>query len=79
MKLRDKHSKGEQTLSEKIVALNEEVIKGQLKELVRGRVEVTLNEPLEQKASRHDHDIVAPHHRAVMLLYLLFYSLKYHQ
>ena len=28
MKLRDKHSKGEQTLSEKIVALNEGVIKG---------------------------------------------------
>ena len=45
---------------------------GQLKELARGSMEVTLNEPLEQKASRHDHDIVAPHHRAVMLIYLLF-------
>ena len=74
MKLRDKHSKGEQTLSEKIVALNEEVIKGQLKELVRGRVEVTLNEPLEQKASRHDHDIVAPHRGAFMLLYIFWLS-----
>ena len=39
MELRDKHSKGELTMSEKIVTLNEEVIKGQLKELVRGSVE----------------------------------------
>ena len=31
-------------MSEKIVQLNEEVIKGQLKELVRGSVEETLNE-----------------------------------
>ena len=30
-------------MSEKIVQLNEEVIKGQLKELVRGSVEETLN------------------------------------
>ena len=36
MKLRDKHSKGELTMSEKIVTLNEEEIKGQIKELVRG-------------------------------------------
>ena len=31
-------------MSEKIVQLNEEIIKGQLKELVRGSVEETLNE-----------------------------------
>ena len=31
-------------MSEKIVQLNEEVIKGQIKELVRGSVEETLNE-----------------------------------
>ena len=30
-------------MSEKIVQLNEEIIKGQLKELVRGSVEETLN------------------------------------
>ena len=36
-------------MSEKIVQLNEEVIKGQLKELVRGSVEETLNELLEQE------------------------------
>ena len=34
-------------MSEKIVQLNEEIIKGQLKELVRGSVEETLNELLE--------------------------------
>ena len=38
-------------MSEKIVQLNEEVIKGQIKELVRGSVEETLNELLEQEAS----------------------------
>ena len=37
-------------MSEKIVQLNEEVIKDQLKELVRGSVEETLNELLEQAA-----------------------------
>ena len=37
-------------MSEKIVQLNEEVIKGQIKELVRGSVEETLNELLEQEA-----------------------------
>ncbi len=37
-------------MSEKIVQLNEEIIKGQLKELVRGSVEETLNELLEKKA-----------------------------
>ena len=40
-------------MSEKIVQLNEEVIKGQLKEMVRGSVEETLNELLEQVPSRY--------------------------
>ena len=39
-------------MSEKIVQLNEEVIKGQIKELVRGSVEETLNELLEQEAEQ---------------------------
>ena len=39
-------------MSEKIVQLNEEVIKGQLKELVRGSVEEPLNELLEAKAEK---------------------------
>ena len=39
-------------MSEKIVQLNEEVIKGQLKELARGSVEETLNELLEQEAEK---------------------------
>ena len=39
-------------MSEKIVQLNEEIIKGQLKELVRGRVEETLNELLETEPER---------------------------
>ncbi len=38
-------------MSEKIVQLNEEIIKGQLKELVRGSVEETLNELLEKEAA----------------------------
>ena len=37
-------------MSEKIVQLNEEVIKGQIKELVRGSVEEPLNELLEKEA-----------------------------
>ena len=37
-------------MSEKIVQLNEEIIKRQLKELVRGSVEETLNELLEKEA-----------------------------
>ena len=37
-------------MSEKIIQLNEEIIKGQLKELVRGSVEETLNELLEKEA-----------------------------
>ncbi len=39
-------------MSEKIVQSNEEVIKGQIKELVRGSVEETLNELLEAEADR---------------------------
>ena len=39
-------------MSEKIVQPNEEVIKGQLKELVRGNVEETLNELLEAEAEK---------------------------
>ena len=42
-------------MSEKIVQLNEEVIKGQLKELVRGSVEETLNELLEAEAVSYTH------------------------
>ena len=37
-------------MSEKIVQLNEEIIKGQIRELVRGSVEETLNELLEKGA-----------------------------
>ena len=37
-------------MSEKIVQFNEEIIKGQLKELVRGSVEETLNDLLEKEA-----------------------------
>ena len=37
-------------MSEKIVQLNEKIIKGQIKELVRGSVEETLNELLEKEA-----------------------------
>ena len=39
-------------MSEKIVQLNEEEIKGQIKELVRGSVEETLNELLEAEAEK---------------------------
>ena len=39
-------------MSDKIVQFNEEVIKGQLKELVRGSVEETLNELLEKEAAK---------------------------
>ena len=42
-------------MSEKIVQLNEEVIKGQIKELVRGSVEETLNELLEVEAEKLTH------------------------
>ena len=39
-------------MPEKIVQLNEEVIKGEIKELVRGSVEETLNELLEAEAEK---------------------------
>ena len=39
-------------MSEKIVQLNEEGIRCQLEELVRGSVEETLNELLEQEAEK---------------------------
>ena len=38
-------------MSEKIVQLNEEIIKSELKELVRSSVEETLNGLLEQEAN----------------------------
>ena len=44
--------KRQQTMFEKIVQLNEEVIKGQIKELVRGSVEETLNELLIAEAEK---------------------------
>lgn len=39
-------------MSEQIVQLNEEVIRGQLKELVRGSVEETPNELLEAETEK---------------------------
>jgi len=39
-------------MSEKIATLNDEVIKGQVRELVRGSVEETLNELLEAEAEK---------------------------
>ena len=39
-------------MSEKIIHLNEAAIKSELKELVRGSVEETLNELLEQEAAK---------------------------
>lgn len=39
-------------MSEKIVQFNEDVIKGQIKKLVRGSVEETLNELLEAEADK---------------------------
>jgi transposase-like protein len=39
-------------MSEKIVQLNEEIIKGQIRELVRGSVEETLNGLLEEEADK---------------------------
>ena len=37
-------------MSEKIVQLNEELVRGQIRELVRSSVEETLNELLEKEA-----------------------------
>jgi putative transposase len=42
----------QKTMSEKIVQLNEEIIKSELKELVRNSVEETLNGLLEQEAAQ---------------------------
>lgn len=42
-------------MSDKIVQFNEEVIKGQLNELVRGSIEETLNELLEKEAEALTH------------------------
>ena len=39
-------------MSNNIVQFNEEIIKGQIKELVRGSVEETLNELLEAEAEK---------------------------
>ena len=39
-------------MSEKIVQLNEEIIKGQIRKLVRGSVEETLNERLNREIRR---------------------------
>ena len=39
-------------MSEKIVQLNEEIIKGQIKELVRSSVEAALNELLEKRVRK---------------------------
>ncbi len=39
-------------MSNNIVQPNEEIIKGQIKELVRGSVEETLNELLEAEAEK---------------------------
>ena len=39
-------------MSEKIVTLNEKAIKGEIRELVRGSVEETLNNLLEAEADR---------------------------
>ena len=39
-------------MSEKIIRLNEAAIKSELKELVRGSVEETLNELLEKEAEQ---------------------------
>lgn len=50
MKLRDTIQKGDSKLCPIIVQLNEEIINGQLKELVCGSVEETLNELLEKEA-----------------------------
>ena len=40
-------------MSNNIVQFNEEIIKGQIKELIRGSVEETLNELLEAEAEKN--------------------------
>jgi len=49
MKLLHKHLKEEQTVSEKIVHLNEEVIKNQISESVIGSAEETQNELFRER------------------------------
>ena len=44
-------------MPEKIARLNEEVIKGQIKELVRGSIEENLNELLEDEAQKLTHAV----------------------
>ncbi len=39
-------------MSEKMIRQNEEVVKGEIRELVRGSVEETLNELLEAEAEK---------------------------
>ena len=48
--LKKRHSKGERNMSKNIIQLNEEAVKGELKELVRKSVEETLNELLDKEA-----------------------------
>ena len=57
-------------MSEKIVQLNEEVIKGQIKELVRGSVEETLNELLEKEAESPLRAQRGPLHKSLRELHL---------
>ena len=55
MKLPHTILKGDSKLCpRKIVQLNEEIIKGQIKELIRGSVEETLNELLEKRGGVAD-------------------------
>ena len=56
-------------MSEKIVQLNEEVIKGQLKEMVRGSVEETVPFPVSwtvkmKKKQKETQDILSYHSQA---------------
>ena len=50
MKLPHKHSKGDWNISKPLIQLNEESVESELKELVRNRVEETLNELLNKEA-----------------------------
>jgi hypothetical protein len=62
-------------MSEKIVQLNEEIIKSELKELVRSSVEETLNGLLEAEAKQltNHHDDVAQRHLKVKCPFKLKY------
>ena len=50
MKLPHKHSEEDLNMSKSIIQLNEESVESELKELVRNRVEETLNELLNKEA-----------------------------